>query len=111
MVPEAAQKKTTSRCLGLANGLWSTRFTKSASTFFPKPETCFFFLPVGSPVMLKMVIFLVAPLKAWRLEIHSNPWQIVFHNAKGVAFCECGSTTLQIMILVTMSSSSISALT
>ena len=34
-----------------------TRFSKSGSTFFPKPENDFFFKLVGSPVMLKIVIF------------------------------------------------------
>ena len=29
--------------------------------------------PLGSPVMLKMVFLPVAPLKAWRLEMSSNP--------------------------------------
>ena len=34
----------------------------------------------------KGLIFLVAPLKPWRLEKQRNPWQIVSPNAKGVAF-------------------------
>ena len=41
-------------------------------------------------------------------EMKSNPWQIVFQDAKGV---QRGSIILQILILVLMSSSSISALT
>ena len=37
-----------------------------------------------------MVLFQIASLKAWRLEMWSNPWQILFLNAKAAEFVNVG---------------------
>ena len=58
---------------------------KVARHFFTKTQKTLFFWIVGSSV-----IFAGNSVKAWRLETWSNPWQIVFHNAKGVAFVNVG---------------------
>ena len=61
---------------------------KAARHFHPKPD---FFLIVGSPVMLQMVIFpgsSLCRLGGWRCKAILG--RLFFHKAKGVAFVNVG---------------------
>ena len=58
-------------CLGPGQRLVGVLGLPKVARHFPKSpkNVFFFFLIVGSPVILKMVIFQVAPFKAWRFEM------------------------------------------
>ena len=84
---------------------------KVAQHLSQKSETFFFFLIVGSPVMLKLVNFSGGSLEGLEVVDVEQFLADSFPKCEGSCFCQCGSVTLQLVILVIMSSSSISALT
>ena len=79
---------------------------------FPKsPKHVFFFID-GSPVVLKKVIFFSGS-SLEGLEVGDVEQSLAACSPKcgGCCVCQCGSTTLETMILAIMQSSSSSALT
>ena len=90
------------RCRGLGQRLVEHWVHQKWLDTFPKRSKNVLLI-VGSPLMLKKVIFPVAPFKAWRVE---QSLADCFPTCEGCCVCQCGSTTLQIMIIVNLSSSS-----